>query len=66
MRILGMALVSCIVLAGPASAQRVAVEALADIELWETDDSSRLLARNDGRALLAGRLHLWLAARLAE
>ncbi|MEX2178338.1 MAG: hypothetical protein WD801_06480 [Gemmatimonadaceae bacterium] len=66
MRLLGLALVSCVALAAPAGAQRVAVEALADIELWETDDSSRLLARNDGRALLAGRLHVWLAARLAE
>jgi hypothetical protein len=65
-RVLGLALVSCVALAAPAGAQRVAVEALADIELWETDDSSRLLARNDGRALLAGRLHVWLAARLAE
>ena len=61
-----LALVSGFALAAPAGAQRVAVEALADIELWETDDSSRLLARNDGRPLLAGRLHLWLAARLAE
>ena len=66
MRVLGLVLVSCVALAAPASAQRLAVEALTDIELWETDDSSRLLARNDGRVLLAGRLHVWLAARLAE
>ena len=66
MRALWLALVSCVALAAPAGAQRVAVEALADIELWETDDSSRLLARNDGRPLLAGRLHVWFAARLAE
>lgn len=66
MRLIGLALVSCVALAAPAGAQRVALEALTDIELWETDDSSRLLARNDGRALLAGRLHVWLAARLTE
>lgn len=66
MRLLALTLLACAALATPAGAQRVAVEALADIELWETDDSSRLLARNDGRALLVGRLHVWLAARLAE
>jgi hypothetical protein len=59
-------LVSCVALAAPAGAQRIALETLTDIELWETDDSSRLLARNEGRALVAGRMHVWLSARLAE
>lgn len=49
-----------------AGAQRVALETLTDIELWETDDSSRLLARNAGRPVLVGRTHVWLSARLAE
>lgn len=53
-------------LAAPARAQRIALETLTDIELWETDDSSRLLARNEGRPLVAGRMHAWLSARVAE
>jgi hypothetical protein len=66
MRAPALALVACVALAAPADAQRVALETLTDIELWETDDSSRLLARNEGRALVAGRMHVWLSARLAE
>src|SRR5688500_18853391 len=61
-----VALLALLALAAPAGAQRIAIETLTDIELWETDDSSRLLARNEGRALLAGRMHAWLSARLAE
>lgn len=59
-------LLALLTLAAPAGAQRIAFETLTDIELWETDDSSRLLARNEGRTLLAGRMHAWLSARVAE
>src|SRR5579862_598682 len=47
--------------ASAARGQRVAIETLADIELWKTDDSSRLLARNNGHAAAEGRLHAWLS-----
>lgn len=66
MRLSAVALVFLAGGAAPAEAQRVALETLTDIELWETDDSSRLLARNEGRPVLAGRMHVWLSARLAE
>lgn len=54
------------ILAVPADAQTIAVETLTDIEAWKTDDSSRLLSRNGGRALLAGRVHAFVAARVME
>lgn len=59
-------LLAFLALATPVGAQRVALETLTDIELWKTDDSSRLVARNEGRALVVGRMHAWLSARLAE
>jgi len=66
MRWITAGLLCSLTLAAPASAQRIAFETLTDIELWQTDDSSRLLARNEGRALLALRSHAWLSARLVE
>lgn len=48
-----------------AGAQRaVLVHAVADAELWATDSASRLLARNDGRPGVVGRLVVWGAAEL--
>lgn len=37
------------------------LQGLADVELWQTDARSRLLARNEGKPALLGRLHLWSA-----
>ena len=45
--------------ARPIQAQRVAVEALVDGELYRTDDSSRLLARNHGEPAHTLRAQLW-------
>jgi hypothetical protein len=66
MRRIAVALALVAAAATSAGAQRVAFETLTDIELWETDDSSRLLARNAGRPILIGRTHAWLSVRLAE
>jgi hypothetical protein len=49
--------------ATPLRAQRIGVEVLGDIEAWKTDAGSRLLARNNGDAMLLGRLHTWLMIR---
>jgi hypothetical protein len=40
------------------------VEGLFDAEGWATDAESRLLAKNDGRAAVLGRVHLWATAEL--
>jgi hypothetical protein len=53
-------------IATPAGAQRIAVEALVDGEMWKTDDGSRLLARNHGRPAPQGRVHAWLAYGLTQ
>lgn len=37
----------------------VLLQGVADVELWKTDAGSALLARNEGRAAMLGRLHLW-------
>lgn len=37
------------------------VQGVADVELWKTDSASALLARNNGRAGLLGRVDLWSA-----
>jgi hypothetical protein len=48
--------------AAPLAAQeRVLVQGVLDVEGWATDSSSRLLARNDGRAAALGRLCVWSA-----
>jgi hypothetical protein len=50
----------------PAPAQeRWLVQGLVDAEYWNTDDGSRLLARNDGDRAGIGRLRLWAAGDLA-
>jgi hypothetical protein len=53
-------------MATAARAQRVSIETLVDLEGWKTDDSSRLLARNNGDAFGLARLHLWGGLRLAR
>jgi hypothetical protein len=54
-------LVACVVLsANVARAQRVSVEALADLEMWKTDSASLLLARNHGKAAPQAKVHAWL------
>jgi hypothetical protein len=53
------------VASGAAFAQwtdHIALKGLQDIELFETDDNSRLLSKNQGEAGGAGRLRLWAAA----
>lgn len=45
------------------AAQRVAVELLADAEVWETDAGSQLLARNRGVIAAEGRLRSWVVFR---
>jgi hypothetical protein len=47
--------------AAPASAQRLALETLIDVEGWKTDGGSRLLARNAGDPMGVGRLTAWAA-----
>jgi hypothetical protein len=49
----------------PAHAQRITLESLSDLELWKTDDSSRLLARNGGDPAILARFRLWASWRLA-
>jgi hypothetical protein len=44
-------------------AQRFALEGLAALEAWQTDDGSRLLARNAGRLAAQGRLYAWASFR---
>src|SRR5688572_9154491 len=53
-------------IAAPAEAQRLAVEALIDGEIWKTDDGSMLLARNSGRPAPQGRMHGWLTYGLSR
>lgn len=57
-------------LAAPARAQqRVMLETLLDLELWKTDDSSRLLQRDSGAFAAEARLHVfggWRPARGVE
>lgn len=48
--------------ARPALAQgRVLVQGILDVEGWSTDSASALLARNDGRPAVLGRLCMWTA-----
>ena len=66
-RVTAVAAVVCLPLIGvPAGAQRLAVEALIDGEVWKTDDGSMLLARNSGRPAPQGRVHGWMAYSLAR
>lgn len=61
------AIALCLALAaGPLFAQQAAVELLTDVELWETDAGSRLLARNDGELGGLGRVYGWGVVRLAS
>lgn len=58
-----MALALCALLAMPLRAQGgFLAQGVIDSELWKTDSASRLLARNDGRPGLLGRINLWAAA----
>jgi hypothetical protein len=66
MRRIAAALVCLAVVAAHAGAQRIALETLTDIELWKTSDSSRLLARNGGDALVEARMHAWFRMRVGE
>lgn len=51
-----------LLVAAPVGAQeRLLVQGVLDVEGWSTDASSRLLARNDGRAAALGRLCVWSA-----
>ena len=43
---------------------RLFVHGLQDVELFETDDDSRLLSRNEGDAAGGARLRLWVAAEV--
>lgn len=56
---------AAVLAARPASAQRVSLETLADVEGWKTDDSSSLLAANGGKPFGALRLHVWGGLRIA-
>jgi hypothetical protein len=47
-----------------AVADRLIVEGLQDVELFNTDDESRLLSLNEGDAAGVARLHLWIAGEL--
>jgi hypothetical protein len=60
MRSLATAAVCLVLGANVAAAQRVSVEALADLETWKTDSGSILLARNHGRVAPQGRVHAWI------
>lgn len=64
-RMLSGSLIALCLAAVPGSAQSwLRVEGVADGEAWATDDGSRLLARNDGRPSVLGRLQLWAIAEL--
>jgi hypothetical protein len=49
-----------------AAQQRIVVQGLADAEAWRTSGGSRLLARNQDRPLVTGRLNLWTAVSLVS
>ena len=65
-RAAGLALALLLPVATPLAAQRVAFEALGDVEGWETDSASRLLSRNNGEAAWLTRVHAWLTWRAAR
>jgi len=49
----------------PAGAdERWLLQGLLDAELFETDDGSRLLSRNDGETAAGGRIRVWAASEL--
>ena len=60
---LGALLSAATLAAAPAiaRAQGPMLQGVADVELWKTDDGSRLLARNEGRAATLARVNLWAA-----
>ncbi len=49
----------------PLAGQRLAVEGLAGVELWQTDAGSRLLARNAGRLAVHAGVYGWASWRPA-
>jgi len=61
--LLAAALAACLLLASsPARGEeRWMLQGLADAELFETDDGSRLLSRNEGETAGGGRIRLWAA-----
>lgn len=52
--------------AAPLAAQRVAVEGVAALELWQTDSGSRLLARNGGDPAYHAGVFGWAVVRPTE
>lgn len=60
-RALAPALALCLTSAAAGAQGGVLLQGLADVEAWKTRGDSRLLERNDGRAALLGRVHLWSA-----
>ena len=60
--LLGVALVLTPPAAGAQRGGTIAMQGLADVELWATDSASPLLTRNAGRPSALGRLRLWSVA----
>lgn len=61
-RVAGL-LCAALIGAAPLAAQRVAVEGVASLDLWETDSGSRLLSRNGGRPAYHAGVFGWAVVR---
>ena len=55
----GIMLAATVLVPTLTQAQGALLQGIADVELWKTDARSALLARNEGKAAMLGRVHLW-------